>query len=216
MTITKDILILAKSWKHGGFCIAGKEIETGNWIRPVSDNNETNGAITEEQARLTYDGATCAPWRCQTLRKVRINFSQHAQNDYQPENYQIDNTQWIQLYTEGVDLNNYLDDAPLDIWGPNNTLTHQEAIAANSSLYLLRVNNISFYMLNNDANDNRPRIRATFCYNQNEYDFPVTDPEYYRRNECPRNYSSGIFCISLGELYQEQHYKLIAAVYDLE
>ena len=74
MTITKDILILAKSGKHGDFCIAGKEIGTGNWIRPVSDNNETNGAITEDQARLTYDGATCAPWRCQTLRKVRINF----------------------------------------------------------------------------------------------------------------------------------------------
>lgn len=217
MTITKDILILAKSGKHGDFCIAGKEIGTGNWIRPVSDNNETNGAITEDQARLTYDGATCAPWKCKTLRKVRINFSQHASNDYQPENYQIDNTQWIQLYTEDVDLNNYLDDAPLNIWGPNNTLTHQEAIDANSSLYLLRVNDISFYINpNTDPNDTRTRIRATFSYNGYQYDFPVTGSGGPTQNECPRNYSSGIFCISLGELYHGLHYKLIAAVYNLE
>ena len=210
MTITKDILILAKSWKHGDYCIAGKEMRTGNWIRPVSDNNETNGAITEDQARLTYKGATCAPWRCQTLRKVRINFSQHAPNDYQPENYQIDNTQWIQLYNENVDLNNYLD-APSDIWGSNYALTHQEAIDANSSLYLLSVNNISFYINpNTDSNGTRTRIRATFSYNGYQYDFPVTGSGGPTPNECP------IFCISLGELYKGLHYKLIAAVYSLE
>lgn len=212
MTITKDILILAKSGKHGNFCIAGKEIRTGNWIRPISDNNETNGAITEEQARLTYNGATCDPWRCQTLRKVRINFSQYAPNDYQPENYQIDNTQWIQLYTEDVDLNNYLD-APSDIWGSNYALTHQEAIDANSSLYLLRVNDIRFYI---NPNGTRTRIRATFHYNGYQYDFPVTGSGAPNPNECPRNYSSGIFCISLGELYNGLHYKLIAAIYSLE
>lgn len=212
MTITKDILILAKSGKHGNFCIAGKEIRTGNWIRPISDNNETNGAITEDQARLTFDGATCAPWKCKTLRKVRINFSQYAPNDYQPENYQINNTQWIQLYTEDVDLNNYLD-APSDIWGSNNVLTHQEAIDANSSLYLLRVNDIRFYI---QPNGTRTRIRATFRYNGYQYDFPVTGSGAPNPNECPRNYSSGIFCISLGELYHGLHYKLIAAVYNLE
>ena len=111
-----------------------------------------------------------------------------------------------------MDLNNYLD-APSDIWGSNYALTHQEAIDANSSLYLLRVNDIRFYI---KPNGTRTRIRATFHYNGDQYDFPVTGSGAPNPNECPRNYSSGIFCISLGELYNELHYKLIAAIYSLE
>jgi hypothetical protein len=32
-----EIICLANSWKHGDRCIAGIEVSTGNWIRPVSD-----------------------------------------------------------------------------------------------------------------------------------------------------------------------------------
>lgn len=35
---TKRIACLAASLKHGGFCYAGKDIATGEWVRPVSDD----------------------------------------------------------------------------------------------------------------------------------------------------------------------------------
>ena len=49
----KRILVLAKSHKIGGWCIAGKEIShtklgdisIGGWIRPVSSNVNTHGAV---------------------------------------------------------------------------------------------------------------------------------------------------------------------------
>ena len=51
----KTIVILAKSIKHQHFCIAGKDLETRQWIRPVS--NKDGGIITREQSKLTFQGA---------------------------------------------------------------------------------------------------------------------------------------------------------------
>ena len=33
----KRVACLAASLKHGGFCYAGKDVDTGAWVRPVSD-----------------------------------------------------------------------------------------------------------------------------------------------------------------------------------
>jgi hypothetical protein len=32
-----DVFILANSIKHGGYCVAGKDINTKHWIRIVGD-----------------------------------------------------------------------------------------------------------------------------------------------------------------------------------
>lgn len=48
----KNIIILTKSVKHSGYCIAGIDYETGDWIRLVSSNINTEGAVPEEQLIL--------------------------------------------------------------------------------------------------------------------------------------------------------------------
>jgi hypothetical protein len=44
-----EIVVLANSVKHGQHCVAGKCMETGKWIRPVS--NTRGGELNHEQAK---------------------------------------------------------------------------------------------------------------------------------------------------------------------
>ena len=39
--LSKNIVVLANSRKHGGHCVAGKCVDTGKWIRPVSRKEGT-------------------------------------------------------------------------------------------------------------------------------------------------------------------------------
>lgn len=39
MVSVRKFACLAASLKHGGFCYAGKDIETGEWVRPISSSD---------------------------------------------------------------------------------------------------------------------------------------------------------------------------------
>ncbi len=41
----KEIIILTKSDKRAGYCIAGIDKKTGEWIRVISSNNSTEHAV---------------------------------------------------------------------------------------------------------------------------------------------------------------------------
>lgn len=49
MTLTR-IVVLANSWKHHDWCIAGIDLETGKWIRPVT--NLDDGRVPKKSMRL--------------------------------------------------------------------------------------------------------------------------------------------------------------------
>jgi len=62
----KTIIILTKSKKHSGYCVAGIDYETGEWIRLLSSDNETEGAVPRDdlvfsngQILEVYDIITC-------------------------------------------------------------------------------------------------------------------------------------------------------------
>lgn len=46
MYMVKTIVVLAKSIKHGKYCVAGKDINSNEWVRPVLDRS---GAELSEQ-----------------------------------------------------------------------------------------------------------------------------------------------------------------------
>ena len=47
MSYTKTILCLAASRKHGDYCFAGKDVNTGEWIRPVSNRPDEEISFAE-------------------------------------------------------------------------------------------------------------------------------------------------------------------------
>ena len=81
--MTKDIIILTKSKKDNGYCVAGIESETGKWIRLVSPNKLLNGSLTDFDMQMT-NGEICEP-----LDFVRVEISQAVPSGCQTENHMI-------------------------------------------------------------------------------------------------------------------------------
>ena len=92
------------------------------------------------------------------------------------------------------------------------------------SLMLIRPGNVRFFFENRERNGRIVRkLRVSFCYGNNDYDLPVTDPVFQDRcynlndDQCTavndgREY---YFAMSLGMGMQQRdnrHYKLVAAV----
>lgn len=203
------LIIFAKSVKHGGFCVAGKCVDTGQWIRPVSDEN--GGAIIENQAVATnpnwlQQGKN--PYPIRLLHRITMNFIRHVPLLHQQENWLNDfNTVWQHNYSISInELNAYLD-RPNDLWGNNDRITNIMIENVRNSLYLIYVTNLYLYI--NQFN----RHRARFFYNNINYDFAVTDPNFSNLINNQNNYQSAILCVSLGECYENNHYKLVASIF---
>lgn len=200
-----EIIILANSVKHGQHCVAGKCINTGSWVRPVSN---ANGAeLSHEQTKYQNPYGT---FGVKPLQKIRMGFSQHVPLPHQPENYLIDCKLWSQNYSIGeAELVGHLD-TPDDLWGHNNRIQHSLITMGlyniDQSLYLVQVDNINLYTIGDG------RRRASFDYNGSSYDLAVTDPKF---DEIVRENReiSGILCVSLGEEYQGYCYKLVATIF---
>jgi hypothetical protein len=90
----KVIVIFANSIKHGQHCVAGKCLQTKEWIRPVS--NALGAELSNLQATYAnkYGNYIVKP-----KQKIEMNFKKHTPISQQPENYLIDDTQWYQRYS---------------------------------------------------------------------------------------------------------------------
>ena len=77
--MTKEVAILTKSSKHGGFCVAGVDLDTGEWVRLVSDDVQSHGALSRRD--ITYeDRSICTPldvplWNRSRFPKTYCHFS---------------------------------------------------------------------------------------------------------------------------------------------
>lgn len=211
-----EIVVLAKSIKNHGFCVAGKSTRTHQWIRPVS--TPEGGELTKDQtlACFTNSSGEYRRYPCKPLQKIRMTFLRYTPLDYQRENYLIDESMdWIQNYkiTES-ELEPYLDN-PIDLWGQGDYILQGQNPERNS-LYLIRVQNLRFYR------DNYDRRKVSFLYNRILYRLSCTDPNFdslIQRQDLNTNYA--ILCISLAQpiaynlngVNEIRHYKLVASIY---
>ncbi len=203
----QTIVIFANSVKHGEHCIAGKDLETRKWIRPVStvQGNELKFKQIQYYRDNSYNES-------KPLDVVKISFLQECPLQHQPENMLISNDIWknIDPYQFKMIPDDFLDH-PETIWGEGRSIQHEniktEKIKIDQSLFLIKVSNLKLYK------NNYQKRRASFKYNNHDYDLPVTDPNF--DNLLQGNISSRqkILCISLGENYEGNHYKLIAGIF---
>ena len=205
--VHRKIVVLAKSYKPGGFCIAGKDLRTGQWIRPVS--TAEGGSITDTQSKLTFVGSSSRrPWSCQTLNNVVLPLQTHAPLSYQPENHVIDVGHWRQEYnTRRNELLQYVDE-PSDLWGEGDRIsTHVADSGLDASLYLVRVSDLRLYVTAAD------RPRAAFVYQGIRYDFACTDPQFAALAQQQAQHEHAVLCVSMSMPFYGHHFKLVAAVY---
>ncbi|RIZ68854.1 MAG: hypothetical protein D0528_06305 [Methylococcales bacterium] len=201
----KTIVVLANSIKHSQHCVAGKCINTKEWIRLVSD--KFGAELTHQQARYQNPYGT---YLVKPMQKTVVGLDQHVPLIHQPENHIIDGSIWQQQYNiDDTGLHNYLE-TPNDLWGSGDHILYSDItngyITIVQSLYLVKVNNLNIYKNQYD------KRRASFNYNNQNYDFAVTDPNFdsiVNNGVALKN----ILCLSLGEEYKGNCYKLVATIF---
>lgn len=169
MSYTKDIVVLTKSAKHGGNCVAGIDVNTGEWVRPV----KANGPI------LNSDMSCSNGYVCEPLDVVRIPFIAPRPNGCQTENEEIDTSRtwnYLGTCTLGDVLRIHPAEDDPDIFGNYRcTLYEDEKNKLSFSLMLVEVTDLEFYTVEETG-----KTKANFRYNGHRYsNISVTDRDYF-------------------------------------
>ena len=207
--MTKNIIILTKSKKDSGYCVAGIEYETGNWIRLVSSSELLKGALTDFHMQST-NGDICEP-----LDFVKVEIQEHIPEGCQTENHLIaKGIKWIKLGTVTIDevLKIRRPEKRDKIFGSS----YSSLLAVDYfkySLMLVEVSNLRIYY-----NDNGSR-KADFNYNSITYKgMSVTDLDYCKKNfhQNEFNFDQAYIVVSIPKDPYEidgKYYKFIAKVF---
>lgn len=110
MRTIHQLLCLAKSWKNGGFCIAGKN-DNNQWVRTITANPINNAIFHHGNAIQPLD----------FFQATTIN---HAPQGHQTENHIIDEnvTFTVNGHCAANDLDDYVD-TPATLWGQEQAVT---------------------------------------------------------------------------------------------
>lgn len=221
MPYTKTILCLAASRKHRGYCFAGKDIKTSEWIRPVS--RRTDEEISNDEC-ITSTGA-----KARLLDILEIPLLGAKSRGYQTENHLIDPSKQWKKKAEGTwqQVEDVLDDldGPLwlnesESWGYSNNRVSESAIGGlDHSLVLVRPERLRINIGRKGGSYRDADIRlvkAYFSHAGVNYTLAVTDPVIEGRFRAgpdrTEDITGAVVCISLGEIHRGHAYKLVAAI----
>ena len=222
MTITKRIICLANSRKLSGRCIAGREWDgqrTGHWIRPVS---KREGQEVSEYERQYEDGSDP-----RVLDVIDVPVVKAVADEWQSENWLLDDEWYWRKVADysWFDLPALVDlEAPL--WldgfstyhGSNDRIPLSAMTEVKSSLRLVGMEELALKVFApGEAFGNRKRrVQGCFIHAGRQYALWVTDPVCERRHlakpDGDYHVGSCFLTISLGEPFEGDCYKLIAAV----
>jgi hypothetical protein len=217
--LTKRVVCLANSRKLSGRCIAGKEIQTGTWIRPVSARASQE---VSESERNYADGTDPA-----VLDVIDIPLLEPRPKGYQSENWLLDpKYYWHRTRVmRAADLMPLID-KPSALWvngmssqaGRNDRVDTATAAGLDVSLYLIDVDEGVFHVFAPGASfgNIKRRVQLTFEHRGEPYALWVTDPlierDHLRRPDGEYPLGASFLTISLGEPISGYAYKLVAAV----
>lgn len=199
----KQVIILASSIKHDGLCVAGRVLGSGKWIRLVGD--QLGAELKKEQALISNKYGT---FGVKPMQIVEVDLKQHVPLMHQPENCLVHEGIWQQQYKILASQLPAYSDTPENLWGTSNLVAHGDIssgkLEIKQSLYLIHADEIQF-----SSDNNKKRI--TFEYSGVEYNLPSTDPNFFALKSGDMKHH-GYVCVSLGEIYNENHYKIAAAI----
>lgn len=206
---------LANSFKEGGRCLAGIELDNNNnpiienghpkWIRPIC--NTPHGEV---HIHLVV--------HLNILDIIEIDVTGYPEvRDYQSENalFRENSIRVLGRYNSN-NLNHLCDNRNL-IFGNRGKAVSEEAIGTLSySLMLINTNQFEVIERTYDDNPNKPQVRLVFTYNGNQYDLPVTDPVFlhnYQSNpDIMEDVNEIYLSLSLAVVHNHWHSKLVAGI----
>ncbi|MCQ2965958.1 MAG: hypothetical protein MJ250_04365 [Alphaproteobacteria bacterium] len=168
-------LQLTKSSKYGKYCVAGIDIRNDSWVRLVSSDLKSDGAISSEMLKDNEN------YPCFPLKIFKVNILQSLPTQYQKENKLIDEyskTEYIGK--EKVDaLDQYVSNE--DFVFKNTSYFLYENQMDGTSLGMFEVSNISIHQEVNEKLEKRTKL--DFTYKSRRYiNFSITDPLFFDKN----------------------------------
>jgi hypothetical protein len=210
------LLVLANSYKLGNRCVAGIDLDTGKWVRPVSQS--PGGAIPEHKTAVSRSGRFVPVL---PLDVVEFEVGRSRATPHHPEDVEVKGPFTLVgnmtiadlrakypevVQEEGPIFGNYSDRIPAGV---------VSSIGGHSSLMLMQVSRFGFdRTLNVNGN---PQFRGSWGERPKHVDLVITDPQFVHVRQ---SLSSGLIekalvTISLGEELNGAHFKLIATVFPL-
>lgn len=205
---------LANSFKEGGRCMAGIELDSESnpvfekgkpkWIRPVCSTK--HGEIpTEIVAHFKL------------LDIVEINIIEKQPQGYQSENVIFDERSLkICGSFKREELSKLCNTHSVIFGNFDKSVSLDEIEALNHSLLFFKLNEFEAVNKIYEDKKDRPQTRLIFSHNGNQYDFPITDPSFLHRFKVRpnliKNKNEIYVCSSLGILWKNSFYKLIAGI----
>lgn len=192
----KQICILTKSYKHGGYCVAGVDIETKEWIRLVNSDNPSTDEIRKEQMILNGKVIDC-------LDVLEYDFIKNVPNSCQTENWLLNNT-ISPKFIKSMSLEEFADIVELEkeevfIRNTSNLLDEEEVSGVKRSLYIFHVQNLKIEATSYECfGEIRFRYKCVFDYNDNKYiNISLTDPIYRDVSQDGLNLEDALIIASL-------------------
>ena len=209
----RDIICLANSWREGGRCFAGKDVNTGEWIRPIG--KKSDAIIENEQTYRNHFGYP------ELLDIVRVplepNKTSNPSIPYQTENYRISGESWEYAGKKTrEEAKNLVDNTPNLLWGADDRVTEVSFTEIKHSLALIELSELVIIKRPNVKGEEK--FRGVFQYAGYEYDLSITDPEFKKKynsmnnGEKKRITENMLLCVSLGAPFNNAAFKLVAGV----
>lgn len=201
-----QFLCLANSRKPPARCVAGLDLSSGEWMRPVSKEN--TGGLAVHETNVNVGGRLRG---IQPLDVVEFDMILPVPGIGQPENIDRGREEWIfhrRFFTSELEL--LYEESPSLMQNNSDRISEADSATITSSLCLISVRDPEFRL--NPSNDNQ--LRAHFQFRNLEFNLAVTDDSTWvgQAKRDPRRFSRGrwAFTVSLSVPFNGSLYKLVA------
>jgi hypothetical protein len=210
---------LANSFKEGGRCLAGIELDADDnpviisgrpkWIRPVCHTE--HGEVPNH---------TAAPF--QILDIVELDVTEPRPDHYQSENILFNEGSIRTIGGFSRSKLRALCENPNYIFAtPHSSLTEEAIKDLTFSLLLIKPEKFEVVQKVYEDSLDKPKQRLVFHFNGFDYDFSITDPVFLRNYKRSAYFTKRLnevaLCLSVGIKFPKtnKHYKLVAGIISL-
>ena len=173
----KQICILTKSYKHGGYCVAGIDVNNNEWIRLVNSDNPANDEIRKEQMFLNGKPIEC-------LDVIEYDFVKNIPNSCQTENWLL-NTSVKPKFIKSISLEElaniiHIENDDYFIINDSNLLYENQISNTNRSLFVFSIKNLTIEATTYESfGEIKFKYKCMFDYKNIKYrNISLTDPLY--------------------------------------
>lgn len=164
----RDVIIMAKAPKGEYFCVAGIDVDSGEWIRLISDNTDLKYAAKKDLICEDND-------EVRVLDKVTIELEKVDKWEH-PETYLLNSDYFIRYKpkkdSNKEDIEKYIEDRDILFFNYNNSIGEKELKGYKNEIYSLsfiRVNYLKLVKLVEYKNDKNQYLIGNVKYKDRWY-----------------------------------------------